>query len=55
MPLYDGTNIVYATIVETNQGGFDGKTYDFQMIVPENGLPSFSDATAYYIYIELGN
>lgn len=54
MALYDTTNIVYATIMEEDVTGFDGATYDFQMIVPENGLPSFSGATAYYIYVELG-
>ena len=52
--LYDATNIVYATILEEDVTGFDGGKYDFQMIVPENGLPSFNGATAYYIYIELG-
>jgi len=54
MSLWDGTNVVYATILEPDEGGFDGKTYDFQMIVPEIALPSFSSATAYYIYVEIG-
>jgi len=45
--------------VTNDEGGwncedFFGATYDFQMIVPENGLPDFNGATAYYIYIELG-
>lgn len=56
MVLYDGTaNIVYATIIEEDEVGYDGETYDFQMIVPENGTPGFNSATAYYLYIELGN
>ena len=55
MALYDGTNHLYATILEPDQGGFDGKSYDFQMIVPEIGLPSFTGATAYDVYVELGS
>jgi len=51
--LYDRTNIVYATILEEDVTGFDGGKYDFQMIVPENGLPGFNGATAYYVYIEI--
>jgi hypothetical protein len=53
--LYDGFNTVFATILESDQGGFDSNTYDFQMIVPEIGLPGYSGATAYYLYVELGN
>ena len=52
--LYDGDYIVYASIIEDDEIGFDGNTYDFQMIVPENGLPSFQGATAYYLYLEIG-
>jgi len=48
-----GGNIIYATILETNQQGFDSASYDFQMIVPENGAPGWSGATAYYLYVEL--
>ena len=55
MALYDSTNIVYAAIIDDDETGFDAGAYDFQMIVPENGLPSFTGATAYYLYIELGN
>jgi hypothetical protein len=54
MALYDGYNIVYATILENNLGGYDNSNYDFQMIVPERGEPGFTGATAYYLYIEIG-
>ncbi|MFA5856927.1 MAG: hypothetical protein WC867_06210 [Candidatus Pacearchaeota archaeon] len=54
MALYDGYNIVYATILENNLGGYDDTNYDFQMIVPERGDPGFTGATAYYLYIEIG-
>ena len=53
--LTDATNIVYATILEDDEEGYDGGSYDFQMIVPEIGLASFSGATAFYMYIEIGN
>lgn len=55
MALDDGTSVVYATIMEEDQTGYNSQNFDFQMIVPENGAPSFAGATAYYIYIEIGN
>jgi hypothetical protein len=55
MALYDGTNTFYSTIINSNQTGFDGSKYDFQMIVPENGGQTFTGSTAYYLYVELGN
>ncbi|MBI2133953.1 hypothetical protein HYU11_04695 [Candidatus Woesearchaeota archaeon] len=56
--LYDGTNLtngntVYATKLEQDSAGFDGRTYDFQMIVPEIGAPSWRSSTAYYFYVEI--
>lgn len=56
--LYDGTNetngnIIYATPLEQDSYGFDNNTYDFQMIVPERGLATWSSSTAYYFYVEL--
>jgi len=53
MALYDSTSIIYATMLEPGLTGYDGQTYDFQMLVPENGSQTFSGATAYYIYVEL--
>jgi len=54
MALYDGYNVFYATILDPSQIGYNAQTYDFQMIVPENGAASFQGATAYYLYVELG-
>ena len=51
--LYDGVNLVYASILEQDSLGYDGSTYDFQMIVPEDGTPGYSGVTAYYLYVEL--
>lgn len=53
MALYDATSIIYATILENDLAGYDGQTYDFQMLVPENGSQGFTGATAYYLYVEL--
>lgn len=55
MVLDDGSNLVYATILEEDETGYDGESYDFQMIVPENGATGFNGATAYYLYVEIGN
>jgi len=52
--LYDGSNIIYASILEDDEAGYNGETFDFQMIVPEIGLPGYSSSTAYYIYVEIG-
>jgi len=55
MALWDNTSsMVYATILESDVAGYDNTTYDFQMIVPENGNSSWQSATAYYLYVELG-
>ena len=51
--LSDYTNIVFTTVLEQDQTGFDGNAYDFQMIVPENGNETFTSKTAYYLYVEL--
>jgi hypothetical protein len=52
--LYDGASIVYSTIIESGgQVGFDSNSYDFQMIVPENGANTWASSTAYYLYVEL--
>lgn len=48
-----GGTIIYASILESDAVGFDNFTYDFQMIVPENGAPGFSGQTSYYLYVEL--
>jgi hypothetical protein len=56
--LYDGTNssngnTIFATPLEQNRYGFDNATYDFQMILPEVALPTWTSSTAYYFYAEL--
>ena len=57
--LFDGVNdasngnVVYATKVEPRLVGFDGNSYDFQAIVPENGLSTWAGRTSYYLYVEI--
>jgi len=48
-----GGNLIYSTIIENTTLGFDGNSYDFQMLIPENGAAGFSSSTAYYLYVEL--
>jgi hypothetical protein len=51
--MYDNYSTVYAALLEPNKAGFDGVEYDFQMIVPDNGLSTWTSSIAYYLYIEL--
>ena len=52
--LYDGTNFLYAAIINNDEYGFaNGTRYDFQAIVAENRTSS--TGTTYYFYVELGN
>ena len=57
--LYDGTNttngnVIYETKIENDKTGYrSDSTYDFQILLPENGNPSFIGSTAYYFYVEL--
>ena len=49
--LSDGIILVFTTILEDSQQGFDLGDYDFQLIVPDN--PG-ATSTTYYFYAELG-
>ena len=56
--LYDGTNssngnIVYTSVLENDQHGFNNETVDFQLIVPDNGAMTWNSAVPYYFYAEL--
>jgi hypothetical protein len=46
-------DITYAGIISDNTLGYDGNTYDFQMILPQTGLPGTQPNVAYYFYVEL--
>lgn len=47
----NGTTIIYTTLIENNQNGFQNLPIDFQMIVGDNG--GITGATQYTFYIEL--
>lgn len=57
--LYDGTNstngnLIYETKIEGGKEGYNpSESYDFQMILPENGLPVWTGSIGYYFYVEL--
>jgi len=46
-------SVIYATILENDVTGYNGEKYDFQMLLPESGLDTWSSSTAYYFYIEI--
>lgn len=50
--LTDNTALIFTSLMEDEKYGFDNMTYDFQMIVPENG--SSVATTTYYFWVELG-
>lgn len=45
-------SMIYATIIENDDFGFDNTNYDFQLIVAEN--ESSTVPTTYFFYVELG-
>ena len=49
--LSDGTNLVFTTLLEDEEQGFDLGNYDFQLIAPDD--PG-ATSTTYYFYAELG-
>lgn len=52
--LHDGGNLVYASLINNDQTGFDNTTrYDFQAIIAENRTAQ--SGTMYYFYLELGS
>jgi hypothetical protein len=50
--LSDGRSLIFASIMEDNYWGYNNLTYDFQMILPENG--SSLNTNPYYFWVELG-
>ena len=51
--LYEGSSLVYTTLLEDSVQGFDLYYYDFQLIVAENGVDEPPSSTPYYFYVEL--
>ena len=52
--LEDGDGyFVFSSLISQDTTGFDGNTYDFQMIVLEDGRGN-TETTTYYFWVELG-
>lgn len=51
--LTDGTNTIFAALLEEDVVGFDGSPHDFQMIVLEDGHATDVATTTYYFWVEL--
>ena len=53
--LYDNTskNVVFATLINTDKPGFTGDSYDFEMILAEDGHSGDTTPTTYFFYVEL--
>jgi hypothetical protein len=53
--LYDrtGNNIIYTAILQNDTSGFNAKTIDFELLVPDNGHNADTNPTTYYFYVEL--
>ena len=49
--LTDTTNLLYVTLLENAQSGFNNKKYDFQLLVAESDKRV--NPTPYYFYVEL--
>lgn len=52
---HDGTSdgVVYTSLIQVNEGGYNNETWDFEMIVGENGHNGDIASTTYYFYVEL--
>jgi len=46
-------DIVYAALLENETVGFDSNTYDFQILLPQDGREGAQDNVAFYFYVEL--
>jgi hypothetical protein len=46
-------DLFYAVMLEHNAAGFNGQTYDFQILLPDEGTETTSTSATYYFYIEL--
>ena len=50
---WTGGHIIYTTILNDTAVGFDGGTYDFQLLVGENEHTGSIGVTQYYFWVEL--
>ena len=52
--LSDGSNFIYSTLMNDSVTGFDGGTWDFELLVGEDGHGGDTSPTQYYFFVELG-
>lgn len=52
--LQSGANIIYGTLLNDSVTGFNGQTYDFELLVGENEKTGNLGVTPYYFWVELG-
>lgn len=45
--------VIYTTLLENHKPGFNNKTYDYQVLLPENAAMGPNPSTPYYFYVEL--
>ncbi|MFA5857353.1 MAG: hypothetical protein WC867_08375 [Candidatus Pacearchaeota archaeon] len=50
----DNQDVVFTSLLHDNAIGFDGREYDFEMMVLEDGHGADVSTTPYYFYVELG-
>jgi hypothetical protein len=46
-------SVIFTSILNQDLSGFDSKTHDFEMLVPENGHGTDVATTPYYFFVEL--
>jgi hypothetical protein len=51
--LWDGGTLIFTSLLERDVFGFDNRTYDFEMMVLEDGHGTNTALTNYYFYVEL--
>jgi len=49
----DGSNVIYATVVDNKAEGFNHGSHDFEMLVGDNGHSGDTNPTPYYFFVEL--
>ena len=53
--LYEDTQnaIIYASLLRSDENGYNNQTWDFEMLVGEDGHDGDTSTTTYYFYVEL--
>ena len=51
--LTDNSSIIFTSIIEVNRMGYNSSTWDFQMLVGEDGHDGDDTVTPYYFFVEL--